>query len=299
LIPGFEINAMKISTSALLALTASISTASAYWKGFNVGANNPDGSCKSQSDWEKAFGTIQSLPGSFASARLFASSDCNTLANAVPAALATGTKLLAGVWTEDVNHYNAEKAALQAAVQQHGTSWIVSVSAGSEDLYRGDTSASTLASQINEVRNMLSSMGAGSVQVGHVDTWTAWVNSANTAVIQACDFVGMDAYPYYQNANINDAYNVFWESVQNTRDVVNKVKPGTWVWITESGWPISGPTMGSAVASKSNAQQYWSQVACAAFSQAHTFWFDLQDYTSNPSFGVLDANFNPILNLAC
>ena len=292
---------MKTSLATTLAAVTAVfsTTASAYWKGFNVGANNPDGSCKSEQDWERDFRAMQALPGHFTSARLFASSDCNTLANAVPAALATGTQLLVGVWTENTAHYDAEKAALQAAVQQHGTSWIISVSVGSEDLYRHDTSASTLAGQINEVRNMLAGMGAGGVQVGHVDTWTAWVDPANTAAIQACDFVGMDGYPYYQNSNINDAYNVFWKSVQDTRDVVNRVKPGTWVWITESGWPVSGPQMGAAVASRSNAQQYWSQVACSAFSQAHTFWFDLQDYTSNPSFGVVDANFNPILNLKC
>src|SRR5205814_8687491 len=179
-------------------------------------------------------------------------------------------------------HYEAEKAALLAAVRQYGVGWIVSVSVGSEDLYRGDTSASTLAQQIYDVRGMLSTVNGGSsVQVGHVDTWTAWVNSANTAVIQACDFVGTDGYPYYQDSSIDDSANVFWESVQRTRDVVNNVKPGTWVWITETGWPVSGPTMGAAIASTSNAQQYWSTVACAAFQQAHTFWYTLQDYNSN------------------
>jgi len=167
---------MKSSVATLAALTAVFSTASAFWKGFNIGANNPDGSCKSEQDWERAFRSMQSLPGHFTSARLFASSDCNTLANAVPAALNTGTQLLVGVWTENTDHYNAEKAALQAAVHQHGTGWIVSVSVGSEDLYRHDTGASTLAGQINEVRNMLSGLGAGGVQVGHVDTWTAWVD---------------------------------------------------------------------------------------------------------------------------
>jgi glucan endo-1,3-beta-D-glucosidase len=243
---------------------------------------------------------MQSLPGYFTSARLYASSDCNTLANAVPAAIATGTQLLVGVWTEDSAHYEAEKAALLAAVNQYGIGWIISVSVGSEDLYRGDTTASTLAQQIYDVRGMLSTVNGGSsVQVGHVDTWTAWVNGANTAVIQACDFVGMDGYPYYQDSSIDDSANVFWQSVQQTRDVVNSVKPGTWVWITESGWPVSGPTIGAAVASTANAQQYWSTVACAAFQQAHTFWYTLQDYTGNPSFGIVDSNFNPLYNLAC
>ncbi|KAI9821136.1 MAG: hypothetical protein M1827_003870 [Pycnora praestabilis] len=282
-----------------LTFAAAVASADAYWKGFNLGANNPDGSCKAQSDWEKDFTTMQGLDGYFASARLYASSDCNTLANAVPAAIATNTQLLVGVWTEDDTHYAAEKAALQSVVQQYGSDWIVSVSVGSEDLYRGDTSAATLAGQIGDVRGMLQSLGAGSVQVGHVDTWTAWVNGANTAVIQACDFVGTDGYPYYQNTDTDDAYNTFWESVENVRNVVNSVKPGTWVWITETGWPLSGATMGAAVPSQGNAQQYWSSVACAAFQQAHIFWYTLQDYTSNPSFGVVDANYNPTINLAC
>ena len=41
---------------------------------------------------------------------------------------------------------------------------------------------------------MLGTVGAGKVQVGHVDTWTAWVDPANKAVIKACDFVGTDGY---------------------------------------------------------------------------------------------------------
>jgi exo-beta-1,3-glucanase (GH17 family) len=287
---------MRLFLSTLLPF---LPLTTAYWKGFNLGANLPTGPCKSQADWTKDFNVLLSLPGSFTSARLYASSDCNTLANAVPAALATGTKLLVGVWTEDGNHFAAEKAALQAAIQQHGHEWIVAVSVGSEDLYRKETSASTLAGQIYDVRGMLGALGAGGVQVGHVDTWTAWVDGANAAVIQACDFVGTDGYPYWQGAAVADGYNVFWESVQRVRDVVNTVKPGTWVWITETGWPVAGSNFGNSVPSRDNAQMFWKSVACAAFAQAHTFWYSLQDYTSSPSFGVVDANFNPLYSLAC
>ena len=72
------------------------------------------------------------------------------------------------------------------------------MSVGSEDLYRGDTSASTLAQQVYDVRGMLSTVNGGTaIKVGHVDTWNAWVNPANTAVIKACDFIGLDGYPYF------------------------------------------------------------------------------------------------------
>lgn len=156
-----------------MALLTMYTTADAYWKGFNVGANNPDGSCKTQQQWQDAFTHLQSLPGYFTSVRLFASSDCDTLANAVPAALLTGTKILVGVWTEDDTHYNAEKAALRSAISAHGSDWIIAISVGSEDLYRKDTNAAKLALQINEVRDMVKKMGVNK-EVGHVDTWTAW-----------------------------------------------------------------------------------------------------------------------------
>lgn len=160
---------MKFSSVLPVAIA---STAYAQ-QGFNIAANTPSGGCKATSDWQYNFNVMKGLPGGFNSARVYASSDCNTLQNAVPAAMNTGIKLLAGVWTEDVNHYNREKAALKSAIQAHGGSWLSAISVGSEDLYRGDTNAATLANQINEIRSMVRGMGVN-VPVGHVDTYTTW-----------------------------------------------------------------------------------------------------------------------------
>lgn len=290
---------MSILTTALFAFLFLCGSSQAFWKGFNLGANLPSGACKTRGDWEKDFRTLQSLLGSYKSARLFASSDCNTLAEAVPAAIATGTNLLVGVWATNDAHFNAEKQALLAAVQQHGHDWILSVSVGSEDLYRGDTNGQAIANQVNDVRGMLWSVGAGSVPVGHVDTWTAWVRPENEVVIRACDFVGTDGYPYWQDSSPQQASDVFWKSVNDVRAVVDRVKPGTWVWITETGSPVSGASRGAAVPSIANAQSYWKTVACRAFNEAHTFWYILQDYNASPSFGVVDAQFKPIYDLSC
>ncbi|KAJ9645848.1 hypothetical protein H2201_008205 [Coniosporium apollinis] len=280
------------------AFAAILTTTEAYWKGFNIGANNPDGSCKTRADWELAFNTLKSLPGSFIDVRLFASSDCGTLANAVPAALATGTNLLVGIWTQDAAHYEAEKNALVAAINAYGTSWILAISVGSEDLYRKETSAAVLAGQIYDVRGMVRGLGV-TQEVGHVDTWTAWVDPANEAVIHASDFVGMDGYPYWQGATPVQMRDTFWASVQATRDVVHRVKPGTWVWITETGQPVSGDKFGDSVPSVASAQSYWKEVACEAFRSAHVFWYAYQDWSSNPSFGVIGADGRPIYDLTC
>lgn len=290
---------MAIFLISLLASLLLSQSVQAYWKGFNLAAELPTGGCKTRADWERDFRVLQSLPGRFSSARLFASSDCGTLANAVPAAIATQTTLLVGVWTEDDVHFNNEKQALLAAVKQYGHKWMVSVSVGSEDLYRGDTNGNKLASQIYDVRGMLASVGAGSVQVGHVDTWTAWVNRENEVVIRACDFIGTDGYPYWQDGDISKGSEIFWKSVNDVRAVVNRVKPGAWVWITETGWPVSGPKRGAAAPSLANAKTYWKVVGCQAFREAHTFYYILQDYNASPSFGVVDANFKPLFDLSC
>jgi glucan endo-1,3-beta-D-glucosidase len=68
--------------------------------------------------------------------------------SAFPAAVVTGRKVLVEVWTEGDTHYGAEKQALLTAVQTHGFDCMVEVSVGSEDLYQGDTTTSTLAQQI-------------------------------------------------------------------------------------------------------------------------------------------------------
>ncbi|KAK6433166.1 hypothetical protein LTR95_010655 [Oleoguttula sp. CCFEE 5521] len=286
---------MRFST-IVTALAASIPFTTAYWKGFNVGANNPDGSCKTTAQWTTAFQKLAGLPQHITSVRLYASNDCNTLANAVPAAIATGTQILVGVWAEDATHFTNEKNALQAAINAHGSNWIIAISVGSEDLYRGDTSASALAQQIYDVRGMVRAMGV-QAQVGHVDTWTAWVDNNNKAVITASDFIGLDGYPYFQNAAIADASAVFWNSVTATRNQVNAVSPGKWVWVTETGWPVSGPNSGAAVASVQNAQTYWRSVACQAFNSIHIFWYAYQDYSASPSFGVFGSNGNAIYDL--
>jgi exo-beta-1,3-glucanase (GH17 family) len=282
---------MRFTTTLAALAAAALPFTSAYYKGFNVAANNPDGSCKTTAQWTTAFKKLQALPQKINNVRLYASSDCNTLANAVPAAISTGTKILVGVWAEDAAHYTAEKNALEAAIKAHGSSWILAVSVGSEDLYRGDTDANTLANQIYDVRGMVHQWN--NVPVGHVDTWTAWVDGANQAVITASDFHGMDGYPYFQNTAIADAATTFWDSVTATKNVAG----GKPVMVTETGWPISGPKSGAAVPSLANAKKYWHTVACKAFKEIDIFWYVYMDWNQSPSFGVFGQGGKQLYDL--
>lgn len=287
-----------MKSSLVLALAASaLSGADAYYKGFNIGANLASGACRSEADWEFAFNKIAGFPGNFRNVRLYASSDCNTLVNAVPAAIRTGTTLLVGVWTQNDAHFEAEKQALLQAIQQHGSDWILSVSVGSEDLYREETDASTLAAQINDVRGMLWGLGASGISVGHVDTWTAWVDPANKAVIDAVDWLGNDAYPYWEGVSIENgaSSNAYWAAVEKVR----AVSQGKEVWTTETGHPITGDTVGNSVPSIDNLQTFWWQVSCSSFSSLNYFFYDLDDFTASPSFAVVDHDYNPLIDFSC
>ena len=310
-------------TSHLLVLAASIASASAVYQGFNYGSTFTDGSALVESDFQSRFTTAQNLVGTsgFTSARLYTmiqGGTTNTPTEAIPAAIATKTSLLLGLWASAGQaDFNNELAALTSAIKQYGTdftSLIVGISVGSEDLYRNSpigienlsgigANPADIVSYISQVRSAIAGTGASGVPVGHVDTWTAWVNGSNDAVINACDFLGVDAYPYFQNTEANSidaAYNLFFQAYNNTVGVSG----GKPVWITETGWPVSGPTSNLAVPSIPNAQTYWDQVGCAVFGKINTWWFTLQDAypsTPSPSFGIVGTQLSttPLYNLTC
>ena len=181
----------------------------------------------------------------------------NTPTQAIPAAISTKTSLLLGLFlSSDQAVFNNELTALRSAISTYGQDFvdlIAGISVGSEDLYRispigieNDSGAGVepaqVADYIGQVRSLIAGTAAGGKVVGHVDTWTAYVNSSNNAVIDACDFIGMDAYPYFQNtmSNAIESGKTLFFDAYNATVAVAGGKP---VWITETGWPVSGPTV--------------------------------------------------------
>jgi glucan endo-1,3-beta-D-glucosidase len=247
-------------------------------------------------------------------------SSTNEPTQAIPAAIAQDTTLLLGLWASGgQGGIDAEITALNTAITQWGeqfTSLVAGISVGSEDLYRISPTGiaansgygaepATLAAYIGQVKAAIQSAApTWNVQVGHVDTWTAWVNSSNQAVIDASDFIGMDAYPYFQNTMANSigaGEQLFNDAFDATKAAVG----GKDVWITETGWPVSGNTDGQAVPSVANAQTYWDQVGCPNFGVVNTYWYTLEDTDAaqtNPSFGIVPGNplsSTPFFDLSC
>lgn len=295
---------MKISHTLSL-LTALVTPSLAYWKGFNIKSNSADGStCKSPEDWQNAFQGMKSFPNSINAARLFSSHLCDSLKNAVPAAISAGTLILVGIKDDD-SVFEQEKGALIDAIAAHGFDWMVGISVGSESLYRGAITPDSLAWKVNDVRSMVRGLpgyGGQRIQVGHVDTTNAWFDLGNAAVHRACDFIGVDVYPYFQSDqdnHISNAGNLFWGAIAEAQKAVADAGSDASVWVTETGWPVNGNAIGNAVPSVQNAATYFNQVACTAFGKMNTFWFTFQDWYAEPSFAVVNADGQKYFEMDC
>jgi glucan endo-1,3-beta-D-glucosidase len=311
------------SRSTLALAAAAASTANAF-TGFNYGNTFTDGSIKAQSDFEAEFRTAANLAGTdgaFTSARLYTMIQGGTANNpiaAIPAAISTGTSLLLGMWASAGQEaFNNELAALQNTIDQYCgqlDGLVAGISVGSEDLYRitptgianGENPGAgpdVLTNYINEVRDKIQGTCLSDAPIGHVDTWTAWVNGSNSAVIEACDWLGMDAYPYFETTKSNaiaSGAGLFQDALGVTRNAA----AGKDVWITETGWPVSGDESGQAIASTNNARTYWTDVGCPLFGSVNVWWYTLQDSapdTPNPSFGVIGSELTetPLYDLSC
>ncbi|KAL1625110.1 hypothetical protein SLS56_007538 [Neofusicoccum ribis] len=309
--------------STLLGLAAGLSTAAAQYKGFNYGATFTTGAAKQQADFENEFNMAKNLVGTsgFTSARLYTMiqhGTTNTPISAIQAAIDTKTTLLLGLWASAGQaNFDNEVAALKAAITQYGspfTDLIVGISVGSEDLYRisptgiqnlsgAGAEPQDLVRYIQQVRAAIAGTPAASAQIGHVDTWTAFVNGSNADVISNLDWLGFDGYPYFQNTMANsiaEGKALFDDSLGQTK-AASQGKP---VWITETGWPVSGKTENQAEASIANAKTYWDEVGCGElFGKVNTWWYSLQDAlpdTPNPSFGLVPSGSStPLFDLSC
>ncbi|KAJ6013905.1 hypothetical protein N7540_008496 [Penicillium herquei] len=302
----------------VLALALSVAAAEATYKGFNYGSTNQDGSTRYKADFVSQFKNAKNLQttSGFNSARLYTmiqGGTTNSPIEAIEAAIEEDVSLLLGLWTSGGGTAN-EVAALKSAISTYGSSFtdlVVGISVGSEDLYRDSQTGQAaddgigmtpddLVDAINQVKEAISGTTLSGASIGHVDTWDAWTNSSNSAVIDAVDWLGFDGYPYFQTTDensIENAKSLFYQGVDATKGVAN----GKDVWITETGWPVSGDDEGEAVASIANAKKFWDEVGCSIFGTVNTWWYIMQDYGASPSFGIVGETLSttPLFDLSC
>ncbi|KAH6635543.1 GPI-anchored cell wall beta-1,3-endoglucanase EglC [Chaetomium sp. MPI-SDFR-AT-0129] len=324
---------------SLTAFLAALSPAVATHQGFNYGAFFTDTTSKKQADFEADFNLAQDLQGfptgTFNSARLYTMVQPGATdqpISAIPAVITTNTTLLLGLWcSAGPSAFTSELAALTTAMRIYSkpfTDLVLGISVGSEDLYRSSATgrsmnagpgatAVEIVEYIRQLRERLRGTPLERVPIGHVDTWSEWVEEGNREVLGAVEFVGMDAYSYWQGKmenGVEQAGRLFNVAMVETDLVVEKVweegglfsnKTLTPVWVTETGFPVSGMTVGKAVPLAENALRFWQEVGCGMlFGRVNTWWYTLRDVsrgTPVPSFGILGGSMGgqPLFELSC
>jgi len=314
-----------MGTSPFIAATALIATAAAAenYLGFNSGSTKADKTAKFKSDFTAEFKAAQNLngaPGTFNAVRLYtniqAYSQTSEPIEAFEAAIDTETSILLGIWASGTDSIQAELDALSNAVKKFGTKFtdrVIGISIGSEDLYRNSVTGvtnkagvgadpSVIVNFINQYKKSVSGGPLANVPVGHVDTWDVWPNATNKPVLDACDWIGVDEYPYYENGKNNTIKNAGY-LFDKAYDATVAAVGGKPVWVTETGWPVSGPDWDLAVPSVENAKYYWDEVGCRKlFNKVPTFWYNLRD--SNPDnkqkFAITEnLSTTPSFDLSC
>jgi len=311
------------TTAAFAAASVLVAGASAEnYLGFNSGSTFADHSAKFKKDFKAEFETAQNLknaPGSFNAVRLYTNIQAYSKDDpieAFEAAIETNTKLLLGIWTSGTKDISNDFNALKKAVTKYGTKFtdlVIGMSIGSEDLYRVSETGiinkagigagpQEIVSFINDYKKAFADSPLGKVPIGHVDTWDVWVNATNKPVMDAIDWIGVDEYPYYENGKGNRIKNSGY-LFDRAFDAVVGAAGGKPVWVTETGWPTSGPAWDEAVPSPENAKYYWNEIGCRKlFGKVPTFWYNIRD--SNPDnkmkFAITsDLNPNPLFDLTC
>jgi len=316
---------MRVSATSILAAGAfaSLTSAAENYLGFNSGAMKTDQSAKFKADFLAEFKTAQALkgaPGKFDAVRLYTNIQAYSKTDpieAFDAAVETKTKLLLGIWTSGTDNIDNEITALQNGLKKHGkdlADLIIGVSIGSEDLYRISVTGlkndpqgvgagpDVIINFIKEFKSSFANSDISSVPIGHVDTWDAWTNGTNKAVIDAVDWIGVDEYPYYEDGKGNDIKNS-GSLFDKAYDATVAAAGGKPVWVTETGYPYTGIKWGEAVASVDNAEYYWQEVGCRRlFNKTPTFWYNLRDSNgaNKQSFAITDnLSTTPRFNLTC
>ena len=176
-----------------------------------------------------------------------------------------GLKIAAQAWIDSNLDNNEQEIANLIAMGQAGEADLLIV--GSEVLLRNNLSESQLIQYINRVKQAVPG-----IPVTTADGYSQLLD--HHSVMNACDVVFFDYYPYWMGIGINSAISRLQQVYQQVVAAAN----GKPVVLAETGWPSGGNSVGSAVASPSNASLYFSNVISWARSQGVLcFYFEAFD----------------------
>lgn len=187
------------------------------------------------------------------------------LENAGKIAHELGLKIAAGAWLSKDKTANTRELNSLINMAQNGQ--VDCAIVGSETLLRGDLSADDLLGYINEFKNAVPN-----VPLTTADVYAEFVE--NPKIISACDLIFANFYPYWEGVDLKNAIVSLYSDYQE----IVEASQGKEVWISETGWPSAGNTIGSAVPSLANANYYFLNfISWARAENVNSFIFEAFD----------------------
>ncbi|KAJ5082277.1 Glucan 1-3-beta-glucosidase [Penicillium argentinense] len=286
---------MRVSSILPFVLAAVPAVSARGTLGFSLGDKNPDGTCKSTSDYESDFENLKDLS---TLVRTYSGTECDTPQNILPAAKNKGFKVVLGIWvgSQDKSDMSTNEpsftkdfAALKKAIPGY-ESVVEAITVGSETLYRGDLTGPQLHNYISTVGKQFPS-----ITVGTADSWNKFADgTADDLFITDTDdnpmvtYVLANAFAYWQGTVADQAYKTYFDDMSGAMTHIQKVAGNNADKIRvingETGWPTDGGSdYEAAKAGTKNAEKFWKTGVCGMLAWGvDLFYFEAYDESWKP-----------------
>ncbi len=177
-----------------------------------------------------------------------------------------GLKTMVGAWVS--NNKERTKEEIESLKRLANEGYVDIAVVGNEVLLRDELTEAQIIDYIKEVRAALPEH----IEVGYVDAYYQFVEKP--ALIDACDVILANCYPFWEGLNIDIAVDSVEEMIALTKE---KAK-GKRVIISETGWPSKGQPVIDAVPSEENAMKFFISIQkWSAANQCELFYFSSFD----------------------
>jgi len=155
-----------------------------------------------------------------------------------------GLKTLAGAWLGSDKEKNEEE--IKGLIQLAKEGYVDIAAVGNEVLYREDLNENELLSYIARVKKEIPE-----IPVGYVDAYYEFVQ--RPAITEICDVILCNCYPFWEGTEFQHSL----QHMQHMYSQVVEVAGDKEVYISETGWPSDGESLGGAIPSPENAMKYF------------------------------------------
>ncbi|KAK2045144.1 cell wall glucanase [Colletotrichum somersetense] len=229
-------SAAASSSSSSSAFPFAYPTSNTTLPGIAYAPYTATGQCKTAEQIDADFAQLE---GNYSVVRTYGT-DCNQIANALPAAKKAGLKLFLGIF--DISSITTQVAIIVSAVNGDW-SLINTVSVGNELVNNGKATAQQMVTAVGQTRQLLRAAGYTGPVVT-VDTFVAVL--ANPELCDASDYCAMNIHPFFDsNTAAKDAGTFITRMVSEVQSKLSDRNKR--IVCTETGWPWKGNANGAAI----------------------------------------------------